>query len=133
MEFDVIASKILVEFGRLYRNGWDLERQLLFSQVFELLVVWQLGSRRSTFAWRAEALQSKALEATEGEEAVSSLHQFLISTSLIFRRQGIPMGVKVGLAVKSRWMYMLAEMVAVVGTGCVGVVVGGLIIWKKVL
>ena len=71
VEFDVIASKLLVKFGRVYRNGWDLERQLLFSQVFELLVVWQLGSRRSTFAWRAEASQSKALEATEGEEAVS--------------------------------------------------------------
>ena len=42
------------------------------------------------------------------------------------------MGVKVGLAVKSRWMYMLAELVAVVGTGCIGVAVGGLIVWKKV-
>lgn len=71
VEFDIIASKLLVEFGRVYRKGWDLERQQLFAQVFELLVVWQLGSRRSTFAWREEASQAKALAETEGEDAVS--------------------------------------------------------------
>lgn len=75
--------------------------------------MWQLGSRRTTFAWRREDLQAIKFLDDEGEAP------------------GIEMGVAVGQSVKRKWMLLMAEIVAVVGVGAVSlIVVGAGIGWK---
>lgn len=44
---DTTASWSLIYFGRFWRKGWEEDRVGLWKQVLELLVVWQLGERRS--------------------------------------------------------------------------------------
>lgn len=45
---DTAASWSLIYFGRVWmRKGWEEDRVGLWKQVLELLVVWQLGERRS--------------------------------------------------------------------------------------
>lgn len=91
----------MIYFGRVYgqygRGDWEFERQLLFSEIMELLVIWQLGSRRTLFAWREEQLHDLKFSELEGEEP------------------GIKMGMEVGKSVKRRWFKLLIEMVGVVG------------------
>ena len=73
MEFDIFSSWVLITFGRCWRQGWEHERQQLFARVVELLVVWQLGERRTLFAWRDEERRGESLTKSEGEDPVSSL------------------------------------------------------------
>ena len=101
---ETALSWLVVHFGRLYRSGWDARRQRLVRHVIELLVVWQLGERRTTFAWRAEARREDKFGADEGEAA------------------GIEMGAHVGKRVRAEWKWLMAEAgaVAVVGLGVAG-------------
>lgn len=75
VEVDIYSSWGLIAFGRGYarlgRPGWDDERMQLFRKIIELLTVWQLGARRTTFAWRDEKTHAETLGEHEGEEPVS--------------------------------------------------------------
>lgn len=76
-------------------------------RVLELLVIWQLGSRRTLFTTREDSKQSEKFNENEGEDP------------------GIIMGIEAGLEVKKQWKFMLAELVAVVGVfGAVTVGIG---------
>lgn len=61
-------------FGRYYwRTGWERDRITLFAEIVQLLVLWQLGERRTVFAWREEDVWANKLKETEGEPPVSTL------------------------------------------------------------
>jgi len=79
----------LLAFGQAYsRVGgargrrWETIRQGWFRQVIELVVVYHLGERRTTFAWRDADKHSEKLEKDEGEEPV----RLLVSTLLPLSR-----------------------------------------------
>lgn len=100
-------SWTFLHFGRYYpRRGWERDRQAFLRHVIELVVVWQLGERRTTFAWRPEDRRELKLAEDEGEDA------------------GIEMGKHVGDKIRSRWQWLLAEMVAAVA------VTGGVAGWS---
>lgn len=71
IEKDIWFSWALVTFGRLWRRGWEKDRRDLFAHIIELLVVWQLGERRSVFAWREEKKWADKFTDSEGEDPVS--------------------------------------------------------------
>lgn len=77
VEFDVWSSWLMIAFGRKWREGWEKERVALFSQIIELLVVWQLGERRTNFAWREESKRADKFGKDEGEEPVRCASPFL--------------------------------------------------------
>lgn len=105
--FDASASYCLITFGHYYPfKRWEQNRVSLMKRVLELLVVWQLGSRRPLYAEREDSKQAEKFTEAEGEAP------------------GIVMGVEAGLEVKRQWKLMLAEVVAVVGT--FGVVTAGI-------
>jgi hypothetical protein len=125
VSIDMWSGYILTEFGRRWRKGWEAERMELFRELIYLLTVWQLGERRTTFAWRSDERRDQKLGEDEGEEPVSTHCRRSIGGKLIFRRlQGIKMGKEVGIVVKRRWAYLIGEMVVVCGVVGVGSIVG---------
>lgn len=96
-------SWLVIHFGRHYRPGWEARRQHLFRHVIELLVVWQLGERRTTFAWRVEDRREDKFTSEEGEGP------------------GMEMGPHVGVRVKGEWKWLMAEAGAVAVAGLVAV------------
>lgn len=55
VELDLWLGWSFVTFGRWWiRPGWDVDRIEWFKDVLPLLVLWNLGERRTTFAWRPE-------------------------------------------------------------------------------
>ncbi|KAK4058532.1 hypothetical protein OIO90_000694 [Microbotryomycetes sp. JL221] len=81
--FDLYCSYIFVTFGRLWpRKGWDRDRQAWVKKVIPLLVLWNLGERRTVFAWRPEQRREDKLGKDEGEDVVSDV---------TFARQAISM------------------------------------------
>lgn len=110
VKVEALVGWTFVTFGRSWRKGWERERQLWFRDVIGLLVLWNLGSRRSTFAWRKEERREEKLGEDEGEELES------------------PLSVK-GKDIKSRWWWLIGEMVGVLGVGMVGGAVG--LVWAS--
>ncbi|GAA5975680.1 hypothetical protein JCM5350_002690 [Sporobolomyces pararoseus] len=95
----------LMTFGELYSRfggkrgqDWEARRRDWFRWVVKLLVVWQLGERRTVSAWREEGKHGEKLGLEEGEEA------------------DLQMGPAVGKRVKSEWKSLLIEMGLVLGT-----------------
>ncbi|KAJ3005313.1 hypothetical protein HKX48_000758, partial [Thoreauomyces humboldtii] len=110
---DVAIGWCLVHFGHVWRAGWEMERQRLFASIVEMLVVAQLGERRSVFAWREEAVWADVLTKDEGEDS------------------GIPMGAAVAVEIKSRVHRLLTEMVVVVaGVAVTGLAIMVAAIWR---
>lgn len=106
VELDLWLGWSFVTFGRWWiRPGWDRDRIEWFKTVLPLLVLWSLGERRSTFAWRHEDRREQKLGQDEGEDP------------------GVAMGPAVGKQVRSKWWWLLGEMVF--GVASVAVV-GGL-------
>ncbi|KAM0788584.1 hypothetical protein ACM66B_001706 [Microbotryomycetes sp. NB124-2] len=94
VEFDLICSWTFVQFGRTWiRKGWDIDRQLLVKRVIPLLVMWNLGERRTVFAWREETRRQDKLGQDEGEDA------------------DVVMGPTVGKQVRREWFWLLGEIV----------------------
>lgn len=71
VELELWIGWTFVHFGRAYRRGWEMDRQGWFREVIPLLVLYNLGERRSTFAWRKEERREEKLGQDEGEEPVS--------------------------------------------------------------
>jgi len=78
VEQERLMSWALLTFGDLYsRFGgergrrWESRRRDWFKWVVSLLVVWQLGERRTVFAWRDAEKHGDKLGLEEGEETVS--------------------------------------------------------------
>lgn len=71
VELELCIGWTFVHFGRAWRAGWERDRQAWFRNVIPLLVIYNLGERRSTFAWRAEDRREQKLGEDEGEEPVS--------------------------------------------------------------
>lgn len=97
-------------------------------RVLELLVVWQLGERRTTFQWREADKHHAKLTAEEGEEPVRRLPfspSFSRAYSSLPSSQGVEMGKHIGLAVKKEWASLLVEMGVVLGG--VAVLTGGIV------
>ncbi|GAA5969709.1 hypothetical protein JCM11641_008012 [Rhodosporidiobolus odoratus] len=112
-DLEVWSGWALVAFGSIYaRIGgergkrWEARRQRFFRKLFELLVVWQLGQRRTLFAWREAAQHADKLGVAEGEDS------------------GLEFGERVGVEYKREWMSLLIEGGVVVGGAFL--VVGGL-------
>lgn len=76
VELELWLGWMFVHFGRAYRRGWEMERQGWFREVIPLLVLYNLGERRSTFAWRNEERREEKLGHDEGEEPVGRSIQF---------------------------------------------------------
>ncbi|GAA5911167.1 hypothetical protein JCM6882_006596 [Rhodosporidiobolus microsporus] len=84
-------------FGGERGRAWEARRQRWFRRVLELLVVWQLGERRTVYAWREAEKHGEKLEGHEGEEP------------------GIEFGKHIGLAVRKEWKWLMVEMGFVLG------------------
>lgn len=86
VDFEIWTGWALLTFGSIYSRvpligwwrgrQWELTRRQWFQWVIELVVVWQLGERRTTFVWRDGEKHSLKLDVTEGEEAVSPSNTF---------------------------------------------------------
>lgn len=140
---DVTVGRVLVEFGRRWRKGWERERVSLTGDIIELLVVWGLGERRTVFSVREEKDWEEKLREGESESPVSP---FLSSSFVILRRslfglaltyflcgtQGIKMGKEVGASVRSRWQWLIAELGAVVVSTCVVGIVASVVVARGV-
>ncbi|GAA5828371.1 hypothetical protein JCM11251_006217 [Rhodosporidiobolus azoricus] len=103
-DLEVWIGWSLVFFGSTYARlggsrgrNWEARRQRWFRRVLELLVIWQLGERRTVYAWREVERHGEKLEKHEGEEP------------------GIEMGKHIGVAVKKEWASLMMEMGVVVG------------------
>ncbi|KAK4693339.1 hypothetical protein P7C70_g8946, partial [Phenoliferia sp. Uapishka_3] len=92
---EVWAGKLMVDFGGVWREGWEVERMKLMREVIELLVVWGLGERRTRFQERDEKVWAEKLKEGDSDEP------------------GIKMGKEVGIDVKRRSRNLIAELVAV--------------------
>jgi hypothetical protein len=46
VRFNFLTGRALVEFGRMWRRGWNLERQAIFRKTLPMIVAWQMGERR---------------------------------------------------------------------------------------
>ncbi|GAA5852670.1 hypothetical protein JCM8547_002584 [Rhodosporidiobolus lusitaniae] len=108
VDVEVWTSWALLAFGQTYarfggKRGkqWEARRQKWMRRVLELLVVWQLGERRTVFAWREAEKHHEKLEKHEGEEPE------------------LEFGKHIGMAVKKDWAALMVEM---------GVVVGGVVV-----
>ena len=134
VEVDVWSSWAMIAFGRRWRKGWERDRVKLFSQVIELLVVWQLGERRTNFVWREEGKRADKLGKDEGEEPVRGSAKLPLGSEIadLSREQGIKMGKEVGLDVKRRWKWLLAELVGVVAVGGAGLALGAGLVVREV-
>ncbi|GAA5909464.1 uncharacterized protein JCM6883_003953 [Sporobolomyces salmoneus] len=99
VEVERLMSWSLMTFGDFYsRFGgtrgkrWESRRQEWFRWVVKLLVIWQLGEKRTVFAWREEAKHGEKLGLEEGEDA------------------DLQMGPAVGKRVKKEWTSLLIEL-----------------------
>ncbi|GAA5975993.1 hypothetical protein JCM10908_005350 [Rhodotorula pacifica] len=111
VDLEIWTGWALLTFGRFYSRTpilgrwrgrkWETERRRWFQWVIELVVVWQLGERRTLFVWRDGEKHSLKLDVAEGEEP------------------GIEMGPHVGKAVRTTWRNLLVEMGIVVGATAV--------------
>ncbi|GAA6034397.1 hypothetical protein JCM8097_002705 [Rhodosporidiobolus ruineniae] len=111
-DIEVWTGWALLAFGSAYARvagtrgrSWEEKRQRWFRRVFELLVVWQLGERRTVFAWREAERHHEKLEKHEGEEP------------------GLEFGPHIGKQVRVEWRNLMVEMAVVVGG--VAVAAGG--------
>lgn len=75
-------------FGGARGKRWESRRRDWFRWVVKLLVIWQLGEKRTVFAWRDEARHGDKLGLEEGEDAVSF-------------RSSYSSGLKLGLSVST--------------------------------
>lgn len=105
VEVERLMSWGLMTFGDWYsRLGgsrgrqWESRRRDWFRWVVKLLVIWQLGERRTVFAWREEGKHGEKLGLEEGEDA------------------DLQMGPAVGKRVKAEWKSLLLEMGVVLGS-----------------
>lgn len=133
VDLEIWTGWLLLTFGTVYPRipflgrwrgrQWEETRRRWFQWVIELIVVWQLGERRTTFVWRDGQKHSLKLDVTEGEEAVRSSppvasadrSRCVRADSGVAESQGIEMGPQVGRAVKSTWRNLLVEMGVVLG------------------
>lgn len=69
LTFGAVYSRV-PGLGRWRGRKWEAERRRWFQWVIELVVVWQLGERRSLFVWRDGEKHALKLDAVEGEEPV---------------------------------------------------------------
>ncbi|GAA5830963.1 hypothetical protein JCM3766R1_006190 [Sporobolomyces carnicolor] len=88
-------------FGGARGKRWESRRRDWFRWVVKLLVIWQLGEKRTVFAWRDEARHGDKLGLEEGEDA------------------DLPMGPIVGKRVRKEWTSLLVEL---------GLVLGGVVV-----
>ncbi|GAA5882082.1 hypothetical protein JCM1840_007546 [Sporobolomyces johnsonii] len=105
MEVEIWSGWALLAFGQVYAKvgaargrRWEQKRRDWFRRVMELLVVYQLGERRTVFAWRDEGRQAEVLGKGEGEEP------------------GMEMGKHIGVEVRTEWKALLVEMSTCVAT-----------------
>ncbi|GAA5935307.1 oxygenase MpaB family protein [Sporobolomyces koalae] len=103
VEIERLLGWSLLTFGHVYSTyggmrgkRWEERRRDLFRWIVKLLVVWQLGQRRTVFAWRDETKHGDKLGIEEGEDA------------------GIDTGSTVGPQVKKEWRELMVEMAVVV-------------------
>lgn len=141
VDLEIWTGWALLTFGAVYSRvpglcrwrgrKWEAERRRWFQWVIELVVIWQLGERRSLFVWRDGEKHALKLDVAEGEEPVRDSHsrafvlgprkrllrlRLLTSSCLGVSPQGIEMGPHVGRAVRTTWRNLLVEMGLVVGT-----------------
>lgn len=108
-------SWIIAQFSRRYTPRWAIHRQLVFRRIITLIVAWQLGERRSHFAWKEEADHEKKISELDSKEAGEPA--------------GLEMGVRVGREVRSQIRWLFAEMGAILaGLG----IIGGVMIFHTV-
>ncbi|GAA6014208.1 hypothetical protein JCM10207_006132 [Rhodosporidiobolus poonsookiae] len=107
-DLEVWIGWVLLEFGTQYARlggargrSWEERRQRWFRRVLELLVIFQLGERRTVYAWREVEKHAEKLGVAEGEEP------------------GVEFGAHIGAAVRKEWRSLMVEMAAVVGGGVV--------------
>ncbi|KAK4053528.1 hypothetical protein OIV83_001696 [Microbotryomycetes sp. JL201] len=104
VEFDVWCSWVFVRFGRAwFRKGWDRDRQSFVKRVIPLLVMYNLGERRTVFAWREESRRQDKLAHDEGEDA------------------DVAMGPAVGKQVRREWFWLLGEIVGGIVLSAAGI------------
>jgi hypothetical protein len=95
-------------FGKYYRPGWEIKRQALFRRIITLIIAWQLGERRSRFAWKDEKDHDKKISELPYDEAGEA--------------PGLKMGIAVGQEVRREAQWVFIEMgcvLASVGVVCV--------------
>lgn len=69
LTFGAVYSRV-PGLGRWRGRRWEAERRRWFQWVIELVVIWQLGERRSLFVWRDGEKHALKLDVVEGEEPV---------------------------------------------------------------
>lgn len=80
-------------------------------EVIMLVVVYNLGERRTVYAWRTPEEHAEKLKEGEGEGP------------------GVKMGREVGLSMRRRWTWLMGEMAAAIGVVALGVAGG---VWWSV-
>ncbi|KAI5479486.1 hypothetical protein MNV49_003428 [Pseudohyphozyma bogoriensis] len=71
LEAGLVGLLALVRFGKIWRSGWEKERVYLGARTVEMVVLQQLGERRSVYSERTEGKMAEMLTDKDGEEPVS--------------------------------------------------------------
>ncbi|GAA6058815.1 hypothetical protein JCM10212_001931 [Sporobolomyces blumeae] len=105
VETERLMSLGMLTFGHLYSTyggargqRWETRRRDFFRLIVEVLVVWQLGQRRTVFAWRDEASHGDKLGELEGEKS------------------DLEFGEEAGARIRKEWRSLLLELGVVVGS-----------------
>ena len=88
----------LVYFGRCWTNRWEVERVTMTRMLIQMIVVWQLGGKRTLFTPKEFALTPEKHNEADDDELDPE----------------VQMGPVAGKAIVGRWKWLLAEMAAVV-------------------
>ena len=89
----------LVYFGRVWTHRWEEERVTLMRRLIQMVVVWQLGGRRTKFTSKDYMTTTEKIEGSEDDDELDP---------------EVKMGPEAGKAVVKRWKWLLGEMVAAV-------------------
>lgn len=84
LTFGAVYSRV-PGLGRWRGRRWEAERRRWFQWVIELVVIWQLGERRSLFVWRDGEKHALKLDVAEGEEPVRHSPRYFL-----LRHRGLP-------------------------------------------
>jgi hypothetical protein len=106
----------LVAFGRCWTNRWEEQRITLTRRVIQMIVVWQLGGKRTKFTSKDYMTTQEKIEGVEDDDELDP---------------DVRIGPEAGKAVLKGWRWLLCEMVAVIAVPAV-LVVGsaGYAIWR---
>jgi len=98
MQFGMFMEWALVYFGRCWTTRWEVERVAMTRKVIQMIVVWQLGGRRTKFTSKVFSVTAEKDDGTEDDDDLDP---------------EVTTGPEAGKAIVRRWKWLLGEMAAV--------------------